>query len=201
MEHPSSSNHSAEAIRAAKRALRRSVTTRLAGITTSDRAERSEQVCDQLRNHGGWAKARFVLLYAPTLKELDIWPLVGESLAAGKIVALPRFVASERRYGVFRVRSMQHDIQNGYYGIREPTVSCESVPLIRLDFVLVPGVAFDLRGRRLGRGKGYYDRLLAEVRGRTCGVAFDEQIVETVPVEPHDTQLNCILTPTRLIEL
>ena len=75
------------------------------------------------------------------------------------------------------------------------------MPLNRLDFVLVPGIAFDLQGRRLGRGKGYYDRLLAEVRGKTCGVAFDEQIVDEIPVEPHDIHVNCILTPTRWIEL
>ena len=75
------------------------------------------------------------------------------------------------------------------------------VSLNRLDFILVPGVAFDLHGRRLGRGRGYYDILLAKVRGTTCGVAFDEQIVREVPVEPHDSDVNCILTPTRWIEL
>ena len=66
-----------------------------------------------------------------------------------------------------------------------------------LDVVLVPGVAFDLGGRRLGRGAGYYDRLLTGVRGTTCGVAFDEQISGELPVEPHDVHVNCILTPTR----
>jgi 5-formyltetrahydrofolate cyclo-ligase len=76
-----------------------------------------------------------------------------------------------------------------------------SAPLNRLDFILVPGVAFDLHGRRLGRGRGFYDQLLANVRGRTCGVAFDEQIVRDVPIEPHDVSLNCILTPTRWVEL
>jgi 5-formyltetrahydrofolate cyclo-ligase len=70
-----------------------------------------------------------------------------------------------------------------------------------LDFILVPGVAFDLSGRRLGRGKGYYDRLLKQTRGTTCGVAFDEQIVGEIPVEPHDLNVNCILTPTRWIEV
>ena len=72
---------------------------------------------------------------------------------------------------------------------------------MRLDLVLVPGVAFDLHGRRLGRGRGYYDRLLSQVGGRTCGVAFDEQVVSEVPVEAHDVLLNCILTPTRWFEL
>jgi 5-formyltetrahydrofolate cyclo-ligase len=62
-------------------------------------------------------------------------------------------------------------------------------------------VAFDLHGRRLGRGKGFYDRLLARTRGTKCGVAFDEQIVAKITVEPHDAQVNCLLTPTRWIEL
>jgi len=73
--------------------------------------------------------------------------------------------------------------------------------LNRLDFILVPGVAFDLQGRRLGRGKGFYDQILAVVRGTVCGVAFDQQITPEIPVEPHDAVVNCILTPTRWIEL
>jgi 5-formyltetrahydrofolate cyclo-ligase len=72
--------------------------------------------------------------------------------------------------------------------------------LNRLDLVLVPGVAFDARGGRLGRGKGFYDRLLSAVNGTKCGVAFDEQIVDAVPVGPLDVLVNCILTPTRWIE-
>jgi 5-formyltetrahydrofolate cyclo-ligase len=70
----------------------------------------------------------------------------------------------------------------------------------RLDLILVPGLAFDLNGRRLGKGKGYYDRLLAGVSGIKCGVAFDEQVVSEVPAGPHDVRVNCILTPTRWLE-
>ena len=74
---------------------------------------------------------------------------------------------------------------------------CEPAPLNRLDLVLVPGVAFDAQGRRLGRGKGFYDRLLAKVRGHKCGVAFDVQIVSGLPEEPHDVRVDSILTPSR----
>jgi 5-formyltetrahydrofolate cyclo-ligase len=65
---------------------------------------------------------------------------------------------------------------------------------------LVPGLAFDPSGRRLGRGKGFYDRLLAMVRGRKCGIAFEEQVVPEIPVEPHDIRLDCLLTPRRWME-
>jgi 5-formyltetrahydrofolate cyclo-ligase len=71
------------------------------------------------------------------------------------------------------------------------------VPLNQLDFLLVPGVAFDRSGRRLGRGKGFYDRLLAGVTGMKCGVAWDEQIVHELPAEPHDIAMDLMLTPSR----
>jgi 5-formyltetrahydrofolate cyclo-ligase len=89
----------------------------------------------------------------------------------------------------------------GRYGVIEPAAVCNVADLKRLDLILVPGVAFDWHGRRLGRGKGYYDRLLAEVSGTTCGVAFDQQLVATIPVEPHDVHLNCILTPSHWLQL
>jgi 5-formyltetrahydrofolate cyclo-ligase len=85
----------------------------------------------------------------------------------------------------------------GKFGVREPVASCEKIVLKHLDLILVPGLAFGLDGHRLGRGKGFYDRLLAVLHGPACGVAFDEQIVSVLPVEPHDLRLNCILTPTR----
>ncbi len=93
------------------------------------------------------------------------------------------------------------DLQVGHFGIREPRSPCAPLPLTRLDLILVPGVAFDLHGRRLGRGKGYYDQLLKGLQGTTCGVALDQQIVAEVPAEPHDVRLKCLLTPTRWIEV
>jgi 5-formyltetrahydrofolate cyclo-ligase len=91
------------------------------------------------------------------------------------------------------------EIVSGQFGIREPDPDCIEIPSHQLDLVLVPGVAFDLHGRRLGRGKGFYDRLLTEVRGMKCGVAFDEQVLNEIPKESHDIHMNFILTPTRCV--
>jgi 5-formyltetrahydrofolate cyclo-ligase len=132
--------------------------------------------------------------------EPDIRPLLDHALADGKLAALPRFVSTEHGYGACELRDAANDLVIGQFNIQEPAPTCREVPLNRLDLVLVPGVAFDLHGRRLGRGKGFYDQLLALVRGATCGVAFDEQVVPEIPVEPHDICLNCILTPTRWLE-
>jgi 5-formyltetrahydrofolate cyclo-ligase len=104
-------------------------------------------------------------------------------------------------YTACPIQDPASDLETGAFGIREPAARCAVEPLNKLDLILVPGVAFDLTGHRLGRGKGFYDQLLTAVRGKTCGIAFDQQIVREVPVEPHDKVLNCILTPTRWIEL
>ncbi len=148
-----------------------------------------------------WNTSAAIVFFAPLPNEVDVWPLLAEALAIGKIVALPRFDSQRQRYAACRVQNLRREIVTGQFGIREPTASCIEIPLTDLDLVLVPGVAFDLGGCRLGRGKGFYDRLLAGVRGIKCGVAFDEQIVKEVPAETLDVRMDFILTPTRLMKV
>lgn len=116
---------------------------------------------------------------------------------AGKLTALPRFVEATGTYEAARVVALESDLQPGRFGIREPAAHCAAVPLNQLDLVLAPGVGFDAGGHRLGRGKGHFDRILNAVRGVKLGVAFEWQIVERLPVEPHDVKLDGIVTPTR----
>jgi 5-formyltetrahydrofolate cyclo-ligase len=184
----------------AKAALREQVRARLKDMPAAGRAKSSEQLVGSLLAHRIWSEAKSVLLFCSVASEPVINPLIREALASGRLTALPFFEENSRSYSAKFIRNVESDLVRGEFGILEPRSSCDPSPLNRLDLVLVPGVAFDAQGRRLGRGKGYYDRLLTQVRGTTCGVAFDEQIVAAVPVEPHDVRLNCILTPTRLIE-
>jgi 5-formyltetrahydrofolate cyclo-ligase len=188
-------------IQEAKRALRQKVRAELANMTDAERATASAQARALLAAQPRWQRARSVLFFAPLPEELDVWPLLVEALAAGKTVCLPRFAAEKNHYIACQVENPATDLKPGQFGIREPVEGCAPIPLKRLDLILVPGIAYDLHGRRLGRGKGFYDRLLAGVRGTTCGVAFDLQIVRELPVEPHDAHVDCILTPTRWLEL
>ncbi|MDH7504125.1 MAG: 5-formyltetrahydrofolate cyclo-ligase, partial [Verrucomicrobiota bacterium] len=98
------------------------------------------------------------------------------------------------------VTDSKADLIPGFKGIMEPGPKCPTLPLAELDFVLVPGLGFDATGARLGRGKGYYDRILAGVRGKRCGVAMDWQVVESIPASAHDMKVDFILTPTRWIQ-
>jgi 5-formyltetrahydrofolate cyclo-ligase len=181
----------------AKAALRAAVRGKLNALSPPARSAASAQACARLQNEAVWREAATVLLYAPIGAELDVWPLALDALRHKKVVALPQFDWKRNVYVACQVTDLNRDLQAGRFGIREPAPACPVVPINRLDFVAVPGVAFTWDGRRLGRGKGFYDRLLATVRGVKCGVGFDEQIVRTIPTGPHDMSLDCILTPTQ----
>jgi len=181
--------------------LRRKIRAALEKISPAVRTALSAQIRDRLKEQAVWKNAGSVLFFAPRPDELDLWPLLEEALAGGKIAALPRFNPAGKNYVACRVQNLRSEIAPGEFGIREPAARCPEIPLSRFDLILVPGVAFDWHGHRLGRGKGFYDRLLANVRGVICGITFDEQMVNDVPVGPSDVRMNFILTPTRGAEI
>lgn len=183
-----------------KAELRKAIRARLGMFGQAERTAAAEEICRRLREQAVWHKANTILFFAPMADEPDIWPLLLEALKQGKTVALPRFAPDSGSYHARLVRDAAKDVVSGHYGIREPDSSCPLISLNKLDLVLVPGIGYDVHGHRLGRGKGYYDRLLANTGGLTCGVAFDAQLVAEIPTGPHDVRLNCILTPTRWIE-
>jgi 5-formyltetrahydrofolate cyclo-ligase len=184
-----------------KQELRRIVRARVKAISKEERQTLSRHACDWMRQSTLWREAKTVLLYAPMTDEIDVWPLVREGIALGKIVALPKFMPQTADYAAFQIRDIATDCSPAKFGIMEPNANCPCVGLNRLDLTLAPGIAFDTVGRRLGRGRGFYDKILAQAGGTKCGVAFDQQFAETVPIEPHDTPLDCILTPSGWVGL
>lgn len=180
-----------------KAALRRQLRERLQSLSAEERGRASTQIRQRLAGQPVWQKAQSVLFYAPTNSEPDLWPLAIEALGQGKSVALLRHAADTDSYAPCLIRELSIDLQPGRFSIPEPAAHCPIFPSKQLDLALVPGIGFTLDGGRLGRGKGYFDRLLAEVPGFKCGVAFDCQLTADIPLEPHDVRLNCILTPTR----
>jgi 5-formyltetrahydrofolate cyclo-ligase len=185
----------------AKAALRRQIGAALAGMSPEKRRADSAKICAGLRELPLWQQAGSVLLFAPMPAEPDIWPLLTEAMRAGKTAALPRFAAAIQNYVAARVQDLPGDVVPGHFGIREPAARCQEIPLSSFDLVLVPGVAFDQQGHRLGRGRGFYDRLLAEVRGVKCGIAFAEQMAGKVPAGPLDVPLDLIVTPAGSVKI
>jgi 5-formyltetrahydrofolate cyclo-ligase len=179
-----------------KAAIREQMRKALAALRPAERSTLSLNLRKILSRQPAWRQASPILGFAPLASEPDVMPLLEEAWSSNQRVALPRYDPDTSLYSACAIRH-RGDLSLGSFGVLEPTAGCPVVPLNQLDFILVPGVAFDLAGRRLGRGKGFYDRLLAEVRGHKCGVAFDAQIVAHLPEEPHDIRVDSILTPTR----
>jgi 5-formyltetrahydrofolate cyclo-ligase len=185
-----------------KRELRQLARSRLSQITPEQRRALSAAAVAQLLARPEFQRAQHILGYLPLKDELDLSAALESALQSGKTVALPRYIPDQNTYCAALVTESFGSLSPGAFGIREPSASAAIMPLNQLDFVLVPGVAFDPSGRRLGRGKGFYDRLLANVNSVDCikcGIAADEQIVTGIPAEPHDVSMNLVITPTRCL--
>ena len=152
-------------------------------------AEWSAEIVEKLWQQIG--ESRVVMAFWPLPDEVDVRPLIDRLVAEGRTVVLPKVTGDEtmelRRY------TSQADLCEGAFHIQEP-VGEPFVDYEQIDVALVPGVAFDAAGHRLGRGKGYYDRFLAEhLVPRLIGVCFPFQRVAVVPVEAHDVVLDQII--------
>jgi 5-formyltetrahydrofolate cyclo-ligase len=177
--------------------LRAHLRARLEKISEAVRAVESIGLCERLKTQ--MPSAHTILFFAPLTDEPDVWPVLELSLALGVNCALPFFDAEKKTYGARRLQNLAADIVAGKFGVREPAAGCAEISLNKFDLILVPGMAFDLSGNRLGRGQGFYDRLLAEASGIKCGVCHDFQLLEKIPAEPHDAKVDFILTPARCV--
>lgn len=179
-----------------KARLRREVRLAVAALSVQERAEVSARLVDKISAWPVFIQARTVLLTASLADEVDLTPLIERAQALGKRCALPFFNSAPQEYGVREWNRPVADLIPGAYGVREPGESCGEVPFPDLDFILVPGVAFTSSGMRLGRGKGYFDRLLLRATSAvTCGIGFDCQMVPLIPTESHDVAMDYVLTP------
>jgi 5-formyltetrahydrofolate cyclo-ligase len=178
-----------------KAALRIKMREALGKVSLAVRTVESLELCNRLEPQ--LRSARRILFYAPMPDELDVWPLLEKLLPSGKTCALPAYDPERQAYMARRILNLETDIFEGKFGISEPLPGCEPAPLESFDLVLVPGMAFDLHGNRLGRGKGFYDRILAGASGVKCGIAYDFQITTELPAEPHDARVSFIVTPSR----
>ncbi len=143
--------------------------------------------------------AKCVLLYASKGGEVHTDGIINSALSLGKKVALPVTIKEGHALELYGIKGME-ELSEGAFGILEPARNPERrVQPEELDLVVVPGVSFDRRGHRLGYGMGYYDSLLKKVKCCKAGLAYDMQMVEHVPDEPHDVAVDMVVTQSGLI--
>lgn len=189
------------ALRDAKLSLRRQIFASRDSLDAGFRLAAGDAIVARLVALPSFVAARTVLLTLPFRSEWDTLPLVRHALAVGGTVAVPRVNAVTRMLELFAIADPVRDVAVGHQGIPEPLPHCGALDPGAVDWVLVPGVAFDRDGRRLGYGGGYYDRLLPLLSPRAARIAgaFDLQIVDRVPSGPHDITVDAIVTPSEMI--
>ena len=174
-----------------KAALRQMQLQGLRELSAEDRVQESREILRHLQAWEGFRQARCVLLYAPLKNEPDLLEL----LALGKKFCFPRVQDSE--LGLYEVQQAAH-LQKGSSWIREPDpAQCPMVDAGEIDLAVIPGLAFDPESHiRLGRGGGYYDRLLArkDFTARTMGVCFTSQLRPGLPKENHDVPMHAVVS-------
>jgi len=189
------------ALREAKRALRAQVIAARDALDEGVRAAASLRICARVARLPSFAAARVVLVTLPFGSEWDTRPLARAALASGKTLVVPRVNGATRMLELHAIGDIVADVAPGFHDIPEPRATRPRIDAATIDWVLVPGVAFDLTGRRLGYGGGFYDRLLPLLRPdapRIAG-AFDLQIVERVPATTHDLTVGLMVTETRIL--
>ena len=164
-----------------------------------ERAWRSAAICSQLLAMPAYVIARTIHCYLPMRSEVDTRPLIADALARGKGVIVPVVVPKADELAHAWLESLSADaLEPGSFGTSNPRQG-RPASSGDWDLTIVPLLAFDRRGYRLGYGKGYYDRLLAADRTGTIGMAFAVQEMSTLPTEAHDVPLDWIVTECEVI--
>jgi 5-formyltetrahydrofolate cyclo-ligase len=179
-----------------KAALRRQLIAARDALPPATRRELSARITPQLLALDAYRQASCVFAYMSFGSEFDTAALVTDALASGRQLCLPRVDRNTRRLELHYVENPDRDLQAGTWGIREPRAECPPADLARIDFVLLPGVAFTPQCDRLGYGGGFYDRLIPRFASRPPLVAasFALQIRDTVPLDANDQRVDVVIT-------
>jgi 5-formyltetrahydrofolate cyclo-ligase len=179
-----------------KAALRAEAKRRLRALTGAKREAAEGQIDRRVWTVPEIAAARTLLLFADLPEEVTTDAIAADALRRGITVVYPRTLPHERAMALHVVSSLDH-LLTGNYGIREPDPArSPTIPEAEIEAALVPGLAWDRAGNRLGRGAGYYDRLFGrpEWRGFRCGIFFSFQEMDHIPTDAWDLPLDAVVT-------
>ena len=150
-------------------------------------ADFSKKICDEILRMPIYQSANTILLYSPLNDEVDVFPIVNDAYENGKNVLLPKVVGDDLE---LRIYKGVESLERGAFGILEPTGEV-FFDFDNVDLAIIPGMAFDHARHRLGRGKGYYDRLLPRLKNAyKIGVCFPFQYLDIIPSEAHDVKMD-----------
>lgn len=182
-----------------KDVLRECLIARRRELTSVGKKSSDTAIQQKLFGRVEWKKAKTVCVYVSIAEEVDTSKLIKSLLDTKKCVVVPK-VLKEESLGLFHINSYE-DLALGRFGVLEPKVHCKGVDKKLVELFVVPGIAFDRKGNRLGWGKGYYDRLLQNIRVPKIALSYSFQLVDEIPYETHDIRMTSIITEKEAIDI
>ena len=179
-----------------KHKIRTHIKEKIKTYSALEKAGKSAIIKARLFNEEAFKKAKLVMFYVSLKDEVDTLSMIDETVKMGKRVCVPVMLKEEMRLIAGEIKDRQKDLERQHFGIYQPKAGhVREVPLDNIDLVVVPGVAFDRKNVRLGRGHGYYDRFLCCLpkNTKTLGLAFDFQVVDNLPQDSHDIPVSKII--------
>lgn len=180
-----------------KNLLRDEIAQKRKIISSRDRKNADGKICTQLHSLPLFIQAKTVCIYVSLPEEVDTRDSIEQLFQQKKNVVVPN-VGKGGLLDLYRISSLS-DLKPGKFHIPEPDNTHEIVSPLLIDVFIIPGVAFDRQGNRLGRGRGYYDRLLQDVRTPIIALAYDFQVIAQVPRASYDVSVPVIITEKETI--
>ncbi len=175
-----------------KKELRRQLIEKRNGISQDIRKEKSRKITEKLLKNPALKKADTVFVYVSFGSEVDTHILIHELFRLGKRVGVPLCNTQSHTMTVYEIKDFSQ-LKEGHYGILEPDEGLKEIPKDEIRLIIVPGVAFDKEGYRMGYGGGYYDRFLDDFDGYTIGIAFSECIEDELPKGEFDRKVSEVI--------
>lgn len=181
-----------------KKSLRQDMRSKLRVQSPEERKRKSRLIQERLFRLDAFRNARTVCFFVGLDEEVDTVPMIEKTLEMGKRVLVPRVHLEKKELKFFELRDLHSELSLGTLGILEPNAWAKAADPADAECVIVPGLAFDEKHRRLGRGAGFYDRFLARLgtKAAKIGLAFSFQVLPEIPLEDHDHPLDEVLTET-----
>ncbi len=172
------------------------------GLSDKERAEKSSKIMERLFDFANFLEAKIVLFYMHSNSEVQTEKMIRKAMEYEKGIVLPLIDKKEKQIVPLKIDDLGRDVGPGYRKIMEPNPQrCKAMPVEHIDLAIIPGIAFDERGGRIGHGTGFYDKFIPnlDLTTRKVALAFECQIVSQIPMEPHDRYIDIIITEERTI--
>lgn len=183
-----------------KKEIRKKIIDVRNNINSAEKILKDSMITEKLISSRFYKSSNTIFAFVNFGSEVDTRKFIEQSIKDNKIICVPKVISKEKGMELFVIESLE-DLEPGFYGIMEPKKNCPSIDKSKLDFVLMPGVAFDRRGGRIGYGAGFYDRFLTDLNPSVprIAIAYQLQIIDEVPMEESDIRIDGIITEEETI--